>query len=465
MALSEQSYTITDTTDATYDFTFDWVRVSHINVSLNGVDVPSGDFTITGTSGAATCTLSGTTFSTMDLNDILRIYRVTPNTFAGRTVDFNAEGTVSLAALDDAFEHDISLIQEVIDEITDAIKTSDIYGGNYDAGGFEIRNLGTGTTASSAVTLQQLQGVATASGALPPVDDSFDGHVLGVVSGSWATVSVEALQTLLLLGDAAYRDVTVGHPGGVIDRSLGDARYLQITNSLADLTSPSTARVNLGLGSAAIENAGSGPSDVLKLTTLGDIPSGVGLAPGVDFTGTTVYHKGSGLRDHISIVKLEELFAIAVDNAGVVTNDNFDTNDANTVGLVEVPANLPSFNFRNTSPVEVAVDDVTDGVTLTVDTYELELEVTMFETAILAGERRIGLALYDHTKSVLIEKLNNALTTLEGNEDGAASNCTYKLRALYVVSSSSSDIRVRIAIATGGAAKVVGGYLRAARIA
>lgn len=50
----------------------------------------------------------------------------------------------------------------------------------------------------------------------------------------------------------------------LLTQTQADARYLQIANNLADLDSPSDARTNLGLGSAAIQNTGSSDGDVLQ---------------------------------------------------------------------------------------------------------------------------------------------------------------------------------------------------------
>lgn len=455
MALSSIDYKVVDVTQTTYAFSFDFVRIDHVSVFVEGILVPSGDTTFAGQSGASSVTLSGTTFSNLEVGDDLRIEKVTPQTFAGRTVDFSAIGTVTEAALDDAILHTISLAQDAIDDAEAGLRF-DIDLPGYDAQLRQIKRMESGVDAQDAVTVAQLQAVTTSSGALPAVDSSFNDFVLAVSAGNWGTKSPSGLSTILKLGTSATRDVGVGNPDEIIDRSLGDARYLQSGNNLSELTLPATARSNLGLGSAAVEPAGSGANDVLKLDGSGNIPAGVGLDPAVSFVGTSVFHKGGGLRDHISITKLVQNFNIAIDNDGVAISDDFETENLNNVGIVDIGGNTPTYEFRNTTPQESAPDAVGDDIALNTGTWEIDLSISIMNTD--GTDQRVGVSLYDKTDSNLIEKLNSVNRTVA---KGNSATTTYHLHTLYTVAGGTSEIVVRVATVTGaGALYVVNGQVR-----
>lgn len=466
--LSETTYTITDTSDATYPFTFDWVRVSHIKAYINDVAVPTADISVSGDSGSAVLTLSGTTFSNLELNDELLIKKETPTGFDDRTVDFTADGSVSLASLDDAILHTISFCQDLTDQYTDALRKSSSWDNDFNAEGLQIKNLGTGLTANSAVTLAQLQAVETSSGALPSVTTAFNNYVLGVVAGSWGTVSPDSLATILGLGSAAYRDIEADG-SGVLDQDLGDSRWLQISGAFSEIATAgteATARTNLGLGTAATKDTGTSAGNVVEVDGSGNIPAGIGLDSGVSFVGTSVYHKSGGLRDAIQIVELEEEFAINVDNDGVVVSDDFETDSANNVGVVDAGSGAPDWEYNNTTPTEVSVNATTDVVNLTAGTWELELAVTITNEKVAAIEDRVGLALYDTDGAgTLIKKVNNQYTKVGSQEDGTGGPATFILRAIYTFAGGARAIAIRIAGDTDSVMYVVNGTLRCHRLA
>ena len=461
MALSETSYTITDTSVAAYAFTFDWVRVSHISASLTDTDgtvtvIPDSDIAISGTSGAATLTLSGDTLSNLALNETLRIYKTTPTTFDDRTVDFNSLGSVSLESLDDAFLHDISLIQDMSDRVDDTMQKSDSYSGNFDAEGLQVQNAATGTSASSLVTLAQLQAVETSSGALPSVDAAFDGYHLGVRGGSWTTRSPSEARLDLELGDAATRTVGASADGHLISKFLGDLRYALVSNDLSDLNDAPTARTNLGLGTAATLTAGTSANNAVQLDGSGNLPA----LPGVnlDMSGNAVYHKAGGIRDVINIVEITESSAVNVDNDGVAVSDDFETDSANNL---ELDAG-PTYTWNNTSPTETAVNTSNDEITLTTGTWLLDLNVS-FTNDHTATHTRYGIAIYNTSDSTVVEKLNNADTKLAGD---ANNEPTTSVRLMAIVTiGAAKTFAIRAATATSGDAYVQKGQMLCHRLA
>lgn len=461
--LSSTTYNIVDASDATYTFTFDWVRVSHITATINGVAVPAADIAITGTSGAATLTLSGTTLSSLALNDVLVILKTTPTAFSARTVIFTDEGAVSLAALDDAFLHDISLIQDAIDAATNSLVIDSSWDGDFNAQGLQIQNLGEGLTANSAVTLAQLQAVTTASGALPAVTAAFNGYFLTVQSGSWATASSDVAGSALGLGTAASRTVEVDG-SGLYDGSMLDANFLQRGANLSDLTDVGTAQVNLALGSAALQDTGTDPNDVVALDGSGNIPAGVGLDSGVDFSGTSVYHKDGGVRDAVQIVEMVEGSLVNVDNDGVVVSDDFETDATNNVPLVDAGSGAPSYELNNTAPVEVSVNATTDVFNLTAGTWEIDMYVSLSNQHVVSGQDRLGLSLYDTSGAALIKKLNNTYTVIKGHEDSGAGPATFRLRVIYTFAGGAKAIAVRIAGDTASEIRIINGSIRCARV-
>lgn len=115
--LSTTQYTISDPLQTDYVFAFDWVRLAHVSVTLNGVAVPASDYTFLAGSvpGSSTVRFSGATLASFAVGQIITISKETPLAFNDRTVDFAAATTVTEAALDDAILHNLSAIQDLSD--------------------------------------------------------------------------------------------------------------------------------------------------------------------------------------------------------------------------------------------------------------------------------------------------------------------------------------------------------------
>ena len=74
--------------------------------------------------------------------------------------------------------------------------------------------------------------------------------------------SATTARTNLGLGTAATRNTGTGG-NNILLRSDADARYLLESSNLSDLTNAATARTNLGLGTAATRNTGTGGNNIL----------------------------------------------------------------------------------------------------------------------------------------------------------------------------------------------------------
>lgn len=458
--LSSVTFVITDDTAYEYQFSFDWVRASHIYVQINGNYVPSSQFSLSSASvpGSASIILSGDAATNLALNDILKIEKRTPTSFDDRTVNFSSLTSVTESELDDAILHCISLAQDAIDDATDALRYDSTYLG-YNANFNQIKRLANGTETNDAVTLGQLQAVETVAGNLPSVDAAFNDYVLAVVNGNWGTMSPDSLKTALLLGDAAYRNVTIGHPGGIMSRQLSDARYLQIANDLSDLTSAATARGNLGLGTAALETSGTTANTLLKLDSNGDIAAGVGFAGALDLSGQAINQKNGGLYDSISITKVVEQFQINQDTS-ISSDDTFMADSNNIVGIVEKATNLPTYEFRNSSPspTDNVVEDSDDSMQLLAGTYEIEAEFSCSSRTTSGGSPRIAFGLRNVTDASDIELWNNSDNVVSNNDNGEHASASFKVRAIVTLAGTR---KISLVAASDFAEVFIGwGYIR-----
>jgi hypothetical protein len=194
---------------ATYDFTIEFLSSAHLSVTVDGaavaftVNSTRTQFTITGTSIVG--------------GESIVVTRATPATDAGRLVDFTDLSHVRQRDLDTSSLQLLYIAQETIDFI-EAATCMALGGSGHWAGlAHRIQNLSAGVAGTDAVTKAQLDAISVAAGDLPVVSSADNDKSLWVVAGAWA------------------------------------------------IRTPSQARTHLGLGTAAILNAGTGANQVIQL--------------------------------------------------------------------------------------------------------------------------------------------------------------------------------------------------------
>lgn len=276
MAESFQEYTVTAALD-TYLFVKAYLDQDHIKVySSDGAAAftETTNFTLSGTEGNLTVNL----LDSRTIGDIVRIRRTTPDT---PVVDFQP-GTLSSVDLDRMFEQVLYLVQEERDfpgvdylvDLGDGVPfISEVDGDStkWDGDGKVMSNILDGTAANHSCTVGQLASAVAAvvSTTLPAAAALADDLGLAVKSGAWVSQTPTEMRTNLGLGDASTK--TVGSDSDAKVPTVGDAKALfaQVVNNLSDLASASVARTNLGLGTAAVVDTGTGTGDIPVLDANG----------------------------------------------------------------------------------------------------------------------------------------------------------------------------------------------------
>ena len=144
MANSYVEYVISNTSQTAYSFNKDFLLPAHIKVYYNGTEwtVAGGQLlSIAGTSGAATVTLDSSVIPTA-AGAILKIARVTPQTNAGRLVDWTSGAAITAADLDTAVLQPQYIAEEVDDNHAATAFTATIGG---------VPNAGTVISTSEAI--------------------------------------------------------------------------------------------------------------------------------------------------------------------------------------------------------------------------------------------------------------------------------------------------------------------------
>jgi hypothetical protein len=231
-------------------------------------------------------------------------------------------------------------------------------------------NLGLGTSAvidvgTGASEVVQLDG----SSRLPAVDGSqltnvtsTDTSKLAITSNLSDLNNVGTARTNLGLGTAATKNTGTSNGNVVLLDAVGlpavngsqltsvtgtDATKLAITNNLSDLNSASTARTNLGLGTSAVIDVGTGASEVVQL-------DGSSRLPAVDGSQLTNLPSGGGFT-----------YSAVVTGDSPVSGAVSTHYSANTSGGT-ITINLPALAGGNAGK-EIRVKLKTAGNTLTLD--------------------------------------------------------------------------------------------------
>ena len=222
-------------------------------------------------------------------------------------------------------------------------------------------------SASSATDAQTAQTAAEAArDATLTAYDNFDDRYLGAKASD---PSVDNDGDALVAGALYFNttdEVMKLYTGSAwVAAYVSGADYLAKANNLSDLTNVDTARTNLGLGTAATLDVGTGANNVVQL-------DGTGALPAVD---------GSNLTNVSSVANLNDL--TDVDTTGVADGETIVYNsgtsswepgqaggNSTTFGLFE-HANTITVNYSITSgnnAIAAGPVDIDSGVTVTIPT-------------------------------------------------------------------------------------------------
>ena len=206
-------------------------------------------------------------------------------------------------------------------------------------------NLGLGTAATQtfgtgANNLVQL----TAASKLPAVDGSLltnvvstDATKLAIANNLSDLNNVGTARTNLGLGTAAVKDHGTSNGDLVILDAVGlpalngsqltsvtgtDATKLAIANNLSDLNNATTARTNLGLGTAATQTFGTGANNLVQLTAASKLPAVDGsLLTNLPSSGGGLTYAAKTTASHSPLTPAADYhYSINADSATFVVN-------------------------------------------------------------------------------------------------------------------------------------------------
>ena len=462
MPLSSTTITVTDASDKDYVFTFDWLRVSHIGVTVNGTTVPSSQFTITGTSPSSTMTLTGDAATNLAVNDEIIISKSTPNTFATRTVDFASSGVVTEATLDDAVLHNISLAQDAIDLANSSLKEKDpdTTLAGFDARGLRIQNGADGVNATDFATVSQISSIVTGAGNLPGVTSADTNSMLYVRTSGGATAwsTIQPTDVPALIGLSSFVNLDVGtDPNDVLQTKNADTLYLQVANNLSDVTA-ATARDNLGLKTAAVEDVGVTANDVVQLDASARLPSVDGR--NLDLSSHALHQKSGGHYDVFAHFPIPTGTTVTVDNAGI-TSDDFEDDSGNNIAVAALVE-----PWNNSTPAEVTVDTGLDTINLGAGLWEVEISMDLLNTASGASVDRFGWALVRHDTNAVLNSLkrnNSTRTVMDRSSTTEGHSRTLHVKTVLNLGASTA-IAFRMAAVTGASIEIDYGFMSFRRL-
>lgn len=247
MAYANTTYTYNSgaATPLVYTIPFQFLRDAHVKVKVDllgtGVYVAETGFTVA-SNGFSITFAAASTGGTAWTNgtSLIYLYRQTPLGTTERIVDFQSGAVLASSDLDDSALQGLYASQEAADTSEGAMQlTAD--GGSWDAVSKKVVNQTDPTVPQDGATKAYVDSITAAAGNLPDVSGGGqEGSHIIVESNVWTAKTAAETRTQLDLPNL----------------------FLEEANNLSDLPSVGTARSNLGMGSAALINAGEGDADV-----------------------------------------------------------------------------------------------------------------------------------------------------------------------------------------------------------
>ena len=164
----------------------------------------------------------------------IQVRRITPNTLSGRLVDFQDGSGLRQADLDNSSLQLLGIAQELLDDLDEVIRLGAGSPPNWEGQGLRLANLAPGIDPTDGATKSQLDAVAVAFGNLPPVSGVDNDSGLFVFGGVWAKRSPSQSRTHLGLGTAAV--LNAGVAASNLPQLDGSARYPAADGRNIDLT-------------------------------------------------------------------------------------------------------------------------------------------------------------------------------------------------------------------------------------
>jgi len=327
--------------------TYTFVSLRFLSSDHLGVTVAGTAVSFTVNSARTAFTISGLTL--VGGEDIV-VTRTTPHTEAGRLVDFNDLSHVRQSDLDTSALQLLYIAQETLDVILGGTFLALGGGGQWDGENRRLENLAVGAAASHAVTKSQLDAVSVAAGNLPVVSSADNDKSLWVVAGVWTIRTPAQARTHLGLGTAAVLNAGTG--ANQVVQLDGSARY------------PSNDGRNIDLSNHALLN-------LRYRTTLGHVAQSSEQTPANDATATWSQTAGS---------RLTPGTLTSVDNSGDVVVDNAGKKVTLSIGTWEVEYVVRVYNNNaaagNDQDVRVKLTNDDDtGAQTVYDTFNDKISV------------------------------------------------------------------------------------------